>query len=263
MAAAISFFALLSLMPLFLLAASTMGFFLGSSEEAFRQIVTAVKRFFPRATARDIEKLLLPLVQKKAIAGGLGLLLLGWVAFGLFEAVERAINAIWGQATTRSFLHRQLGAFLIMLGSGTLLLLAFGVSWLALLLQAIDLALADRLPFRITPLWDLLLLFVPMLLTIGMFTFIYSVASARFIPFKEALTGGLAAGVLWQAAKLAFNWYILHFAHWYANIYGLLGGLIALLLWVFYTSLLLLLGAEVIKVRLIVKTRQLEEGVNP
>jgi membrane protein len=259
MAAAISFFALLSLIPLFLLAASTTGFFLGSSKGTFGQVVTAVKRFFPRATAGDIERLLLPLVEKKAIAGSLGLLFLGWVAFGLFEAVERAINAIWGQVKTRSFLHRQLGAFLIMLGSGTLLLLAFGISWLALLLQAIDLALADRLPFRITPLWDLLLLFVPMLLTIGMFTFIYLVASARSMPFKEALIGGLAAGVLWQIAKLAFNWYILHFADWYASIYGLLGGLVALLLWIFYTSLLLLLGAEIIKVRLLVKTRQLEE----
>jgi len=262
MAAAISFFALLSLFPLFLLAASAIGFFLGSSEDAFGQIVTAVKRFFPRATARDIERLLLPLVEKKTIAGGLGLLFLGWVAFALFEAVVRAINAIWGQAKIRSFLHRQLGAFLIMLGSGTLLLLAFGISWFALLLQAIDLALAERLPFRITPLWDLLLLFVPMLLTIGMFTFIYLVASARSVPFKEALIGGLAAGVLWQITKLAFNWYILHFADWYANIYGLLGGLIALLLWIFYTSLLLLLGAEIVKVRLLVRP-QLEEEVKP
>lgn len=247
MAAAIAFFALLSTIPLLLLGTSALGFFLGSSEEAFGQIVMAFKRFFPRATVREIEGILRPLVEKKAIAGGLGLTFLLWGAIAVFETIQGALNTILGKARTRSFFRRQVGAFLMMLGAGILLLLTLGISWGVLALQALDLSLAGRWPFRMTPLWDLLLFLIPMLLTILLFTFLYMLAPARSVPLKEALIGGLVAGTLWQIAKLAFNWYLFRFAEWYNNIYGVLGGFIVLLLWILYNSLLLLLGAEVIK----------------
>ncbi|MFN3477100.1 MAG: YhjD/YihY/BrkB family envelope integrity protein, partial [Candidatus Methylomirabilales bacterium] len=88
MAAAIAYFALLSTIPLLLLGASALGFFLGSSQEAFWEIVTVFKRFFPRTTVGEIEALLRPLIQKKAIAGGVGLFLLLWVAIAVFETIQ-------------------------------------------------------------------------------------------------------------------------------------------------------------------------------
>lgn len=246
-AAAIAYFALLSTIPLLLLGASALGSFLGSSQEAFRQIVTIFKRFFPKATVGEIEALLRPLIQKKAIAGGIGLLFLLGVAIAVFKTIQGALTTILGRAPTPSFFRRQVGPFLMMLGAGMLLLLALGISWGALALQALDLPFAGQWPFRMTPLWNLLLFLVPMLLTILFFAFLYIAAPTRPVSVKEALMGGLVAGILWQLAKMALNWYLLWFAKLYHNVYGVLGGFMALLLWIYYTSLLLLLGAEVIK----------------
>ena len=52
------------------------------------------------------------------------------------------------------------------------------------------------------------------------------------------------AGVLWEAAKKGFSYYLANFGH-YDKLYGTLGGLIILILWIYYTSMILLLGAEV------------------
>ena len=76
---------------------------------------------------------------------------------------------------------------------------------------------------------------------------------ARFLPseflpnapttWREAFVGGLVAGGLWELAKRGFAFYLAHFPN-SNKVYGGLGALMVLILWIYYTGLILLLGAE-------------------
>jgi membrane protein len=58
------------------------------------------------------------------------------------------------------------------------------------------------------------------------------------------LTGGITAGLLFELAKNVFRWYVIHFAD-FTRVYGSLGSVIVLVIWIYYVSMILVLGAEV------------------
>src|SRR5205823_5432931 len=62
------------------------------------------------------------------------------------------------------------------------------------------------------------------------------------VPFKEALTGAVPAGILWEAAKFGFS-YLLPYFH-YDLLYGSIGAAVALLSWVYMSSVIMLFGAQ-------------------
>jgi membrane protein len=65
----------------------------------------------------------------------------------------------------------------------------------------------------------------------------------RKMPIWPAMAGALLAAVLWEAAKQAFRWYILTLGV-YDRIYGPLGALVALSMFVYYSGIVFVLGAE-------------------
>jgi membrane protein len=79
-----------------------------------------------------------------------------------------------------------------------------------------------------------------------MFSVIY-----RYLPSPSAnvtwKAAGIAGGIvalLWEAAKQAFAFYTSKYAN-YDKVYGTLGGVVGLVFWIYYTSMILLLGAEI------------------
>jgi membrane protein len=76
------------------------------------------------------------------------------------------------------------------------------------------------------------------------FLITYRFAPACPIPLVAALPGALVAGALWHVAMQLFNWYLLTYAR-YNPIFGILGSAIALLLWLFYSALIFLLGGAI------------------
>ena len=63
------------------------------------------------------------------------------------------------------------------------------------------------------------------------------------MPVKAALSGAVLASVLWEAAKQLFRWYILSMGV-YDRIYGPLGALVALGMFIYYSGIVFVLGAE-------------------
>ncbi|MGH8649621.1 MAG: YhjD/YihY/BrkB family envelope integrity protein, partial [Burkholderiales bacterium] len=72
-------------------------------------------------------------------------------------------------------------------------------------------------------------------------TIVYLVAPVRDIRWPSAVAGATVAAFLWHQAKVVFNWYLTHYAR-YSLFYGILGGFIGLVLWIFYTAIILLFG---------------------
>jgi len=84
-------------------------------------------------------------------------------------------------------------------------------------------------------------------ISVFMFTFIYKFLPLVNVSLRAALTGGLVAGDLFEVAKLVFRWYATSFAV-LGKVYGPLTSLVLLVLWIYYASLVTLLGAELTSV---------------
>jgi membrane protein len=78
-----------------------------------------------------------------------------------------------------------------------------------------------------------------------MFTLLYKVAPAQPVPLWTALVGGVITAVLFEVAKHGFRWYVgLARQGTLGPASGSLGALILLLLWIYYSALVFILGAE-------------------
>jgi membrane protein len=84
---------------------------------------------------------------------------------------------------------------------------------------------------------------IAILTSIAVIALIYHYAVPRTQPWHSVLPGATLATVLWFGATMIFGWYLQHYAD-YSIIYGSLGAGIALLVWMYMISLIVLIGAE-------------------
>ena len=73
---------------------------------------------------------------------------------------------------------------------------------------------------------------------------LYRLAPNKTFPFAHVWPGALAATLLWQLTSLGFSFYVSNFGN-YSATYGSLGGVIVLMLWLFLTGLILVIGGEI------------------
>lgn len=241
MAAAIAFYWLLAVIPLLLLGTSAIGYLLGSSDRAVDEVMAAARRLIPRATGPDVDAFLRTLIQSRHVTGVLGIGFLLWVAMGVFEIIAASLSALTGDRENRSYLRRKLVAFVLMCTAGFLLLLTLMGGWILAAWPNIEDLVGVRLAlpaFLTDPSFPRY--FTSVLMGI-LLTIVYRVAPVRDIRWPGAITGAAVAAILWHQAKVAFNWYLTHYAR-YSLFYGILGGFIGLVLWIFYTAIILLLG---------------------
>jgi membrane protein len=78
---------------------------------------------------------------------------------------------------------------------------------------------------------------------VAVIALIYHHAVPRTQPWHTVLPGSLLATVMWYSTTTLFGWYLRHYAD-YSLIYGSLGAAIALLVWMYLISVVILIGAE-------------------
>jgi len=241
-AAAMSYFGLLTLFPALLLLLKV-----SSSIPAGAQMLTQLVRIFPgsvdflRATIRSLEN-----VSTEVIVSCVVVVL--WAGSWVFAVIERALNRIWG-TTSRTFFHGR-ALTLGMIGIVGLVLLG-SVLFTSLLVSLQN--LASRLPLRVLERWAVLtmlgsafwqLMFVlgSILLTVSIFILVYRFMPNTEVSFRDTIPGAVVSGILWEIAKYIFAW-SLHYFH-YDQIYGSVGAVVAVLTWSYFSSLILLFGAQ-------------------
>lgn len=241
MAGAIAFYWLLGVIPLLLLGSSAIGYVLGSSERGVDEVMAMARRMIPRATGRDVEEFIRSLVQSRHVMGVLGIGFLLWVAMGVFEAIASSLTTLTGGRETRSYLRRKLVA-LVMMGTASLLfVVALVAGWVLAAWPEFEVLIGARIvlpPFLTSPGFAR---YVSSILMACLLTIVYRVAPVRAIRWPCAVGGATVAAVLWYQARVLFNWYLTHYAR-YNLFYGILGGFIGLVLWVYYTAIILLVG---------------------
>jgi membrane protein len=243
MAAAISFYAILSLIPLFLLLISLLGFVLHSSEKASSSAYYLLVKTFPLSTASSF-KLLFHLVQKRGVFGFFGLLGLTWAASRIFSVIEQALNIVWKVAKGRRYFHSKLLSVILVPISLLIIILSLGVTSLYAFAKNQTLPL---LHFRLSDapfIANLLTILIPILLSLLLFFLLYKFIPYRRISNSVAFAGAISASFLWEISKNLFDIYIKNYAG-VEKIYGSFGAIVILFFWIYYSAFILLIGAEV------------------
>lgn len=240
LSAAVAFSILLSLIPLCLLLLSILGARLSNDAE----VADHLGRFFRNLTPDldpEITGSLLGIVRHRRIAGVVGLAGLAWASTMVFGSLRISLNVIFGVARSRGTLRALAVDLLMILLSGSLLIASMLLtSWINVL-QSFG---ARHLP-EVGPLASFLLKYpAPLFFTFLMCFMVYKIAPNRRMPVRPALQAAVFTALLWEVAKQFFSWYVLHLGR-YSLIYGSLSTAAIFVLWIYYSAIIFLLGAQV------------------
>jgi membrane protein len=245
-AAAMSYFGLLTLFPALLLLL-TFSNQLAGSGALLSQMMMRVAQVYPGSaeflgeTVRSLSNI------------GPGIIItcfvvVLWAGSWVFAVIERALNRIWG-TTSRAFLRgRALTLFMIGI-VGLLLSLSVLVTSVLVALQQLAASIPLRALERMTLLatvtsafWQIVFTLVSILITITLFTLVYRFMPNAQVSVRDCLPGAVLGGILWELSKYVFAW-SLHYFH-YDQLYGPVGAVVAVLTWGYFSSLILLFGAQ-------------------
>jgi membrane protein len=249
-AAAMAFFGLLSIFPLLLAAVSILATTLAGNTHALVAFQAFVEQFFPGQSAHDITAAMRNAVNK--IAGGtnaatvslLALASLVWSGRAYFATLAGVLSSIWPRSRPRTFWKSQLGLWSTFAGAGFLWLLStlatIAVSILGRLLTVLPVGVLHNFPVV-----ALASQVSSWLLTVFMFWLIY-----RFLPNVEGRRrrrivwgAALLSAFLWEAAKIAFARFLGNLDRYEAT-YGSVASVVVTMMWIYVSSLIILLGAE-------------------
>ncbi|NLC55524.1 MAG: YihY/virulence factor BrkB family protein [Armatimonadetes bacterium] len=249
MAAAISFYVLLSLVPLLLVGLATFGLFLGD-EKAFQVVSQFLEQFLPPRLGGDtLYRHLADLRRLAGMAGILGLVSWVWAASASFSTITRALDIVWEVPERRGFIASRLLAVAMMLIVGVLGLLSFVATSAIKIVQEYQIPWLGTRSGELPVVWQIVGWVLPLSLSITIFVLCYLVLPNARVGWRPALLGGLVGGILWELTKQGFALYVANFADYNrSSIYGYLGGLVFLVMWVYYSAAILLFGAEVASV---------------
>jgi membrane protein len=239
-AAAVSFWAILSLLPTVLLAVSVFGHVV-SSDEAFRRTMVYLDEVFTGDT-RALEGPMREAVETRGEIGILGLVFLLWSGTEWIVTLESALNVQFG-APPRAFLISRLMAVLLFILVALLLLLSTTVTGALAAVTRLRVP-GLQIPLEGIPfLWQAVGYALPVLFSVATFSLIYWLLPNVKVAPRAVLCAGTVAGIAWDAAKLGYAWYLSRVARFDA-LFGSVGALFGLVLWVYYSSVIALLGGE-------------------
>lgn len=242
-AASLSFYTLLSFIPLIFITVAAVGEVAGRSKSVTEHAVKWINELFPFMTGK-MEESVYGLIKNRGLFGGIGLFTLLWSAHMVLAEGEKVIRKVFGVHNRRWLFLSQIIAWGIFL----LGVIFFAVSFL------FGLYLHHFLPApflkAIGPFIDgFLIRYVPAVMVALTVTAAYKLLPQRTVPFSIALTGGASFAVLWEVAKKLFFIYTGK-AHYLSLIYGSLTTLMLFLLFVYYSALLFIIIAEFVACRL-------------
>ncbi len=231
LAASIAYYAFVSLLPsllLLLVVATTL-----AGEEIADQLVGRTQEFLTPAGADAIAGAIAG-TSGRGGATVVGVVVLVWSTLKVFRALNTAFLAVYGQVESASFVGQLVDGMVavVSIGVGVGVMVGAGT-----VLTALPLGPADQLVG---------ILALPAILTVVLLP-IYRQFPNPPIPFREALPGAVFAGVGWTLLQAGFQVYAANAGQYEA--YGVLGGILLLVTWLYFAAVIVILGAVVNAVR--------------
>jgi len=242
-AASIAYFTLFSVAPTLLVVIAVAGLAYGE-DAAQGAIVDQLSGLMGGATAEALQAMIHSASDRMSgtWATVIGLIAILLATTGVFGEVQSSLNAVWKAKSRQSTLSRLVRARIASLG----LVVAFG--FVLMVSLAVSAALTALLTFLhgIFPMLEAGLAVLDFLLSIvlisGLFAAMYKVLPDTSITWHDVIVGAVCATLLFAAGKYLIALYIGQSD--IASSFGAAGALIVLLVWIFYSAQIFLLGAE-------------------
>ena len=245
--AAIAFYTVTSIAPVLLIVIAIAGLVFGRSA-AQNAISAQLSGLMGQQTADVLQSAIASAAGKSSgiIATLIGVATLVATASGVFGEMQSALNAIWKAKVQETTVSRLIQARAISLG----LVAALGFLLIVSLAVSAGLTAFGNYLNAVVPIGKLILSIlnfaVSLVLLAVLFAAIYKVLPDRHLEWRDVIVGAIVTAVLFTIGKSLIGWYLGSSA--VASSYGAAGGLIVLLLWVYYSVQIFLLGAEFTKI---------------
>lgn len=221
----------------------------------------SILQFTPLADVNVLQKLLSPLpgetgkilyelINNIIRDGSLALLSFGaigsiWSSSNGIMAVMKAVNRALDLDEDRPYLKLKGLSILFTIGLFLILIVAFTVLIFG---EVIFKALFVSYTWPTVVIWKILKLLIPLIFMVLAITILYkyspSIKDGINIKFSESIPGAIFASLLWVILSTGFSFYVSNFGS-YSKTYGSLGGVIVFLIWLYMSSIVIVLGAEV------------------
>ncbi len=240
LAATISYYALFSIFPLFLLAISAAGYFLAevSTSDAILDYTKEVLPQFSGVVRNNVKSI----STNRESTGLIGLVALVWIGTAVFDALAYAMNRVWHVKAARHIFWSKL---LSVAGVITVILVLIMTTLLSTVLDAFQVYWRET--FSVAPPLETLgivTFFAVQSITFSALVIIYAVTPNLELRFSDVWAGALFATVVLEVAKRLFVVYTTHVARFNA-IYGSVGVIVGLLFWLYIMGIIVVLGAEI------------------
>lgn len=245
--AAIAFYAVTAIAPVLFIATAIAG--LGLGQDAASGAVHYQLRRIMSAESADLVQLAIQHVRggPHTLTGSiLGAAALIVIASGFFTEIEDALNVIWKAPRKESYFYQLLRgrvmSLILVIGLGFLLLFSMVV--------ATGIGIVGRVLERVTDISSIVVsilnLGISLTVVSLLFAALYKVLPNKKLEWRDVIVASVGTAILFEIGQTLIGYYLANFIT--ASIYGAAGGIIVLLIWVYYSAQIFLLGAEFTKV---------------
>ncbi len=247
--ASLSYYTIFSLAPLLIITISLCGYFFGR-QAMEGKIFTEIRTLVGDVAAMQIQQMIRHVVsaQDSFVAKAVGIIAIVLGITGVFTEVQDAINSIWKLKTKpkldwKKYLVKRVISFGIFSIIGFMLVLSLIINWLIDIfgnyLVQIFAGASVYMVYAINRVF--IIAIVAML-----FTFMFKYLPDGKVKWKDAIKGAIFTSIFFMLGKAGIGYYLVH-SHM-ASMYGAAGSLVVLLLWIYYSSVIIYFGATFTKV---------------
>jgi len=240
-AGTMAYFAVLSIFQLLVLAVVIGSYALGQGQ-ARDFVIEQVQAGTP-LDAETIAAVIDGAIESRGSMTIVSLAFLTWAGLGIFAALSSGIGRVFERVPRRSFLMEKLLGLLLMGLIGVLAIASLVIGIATGVMQSVASELVADLPGGETAVW-LIGLLAPMILIFLAFWFIYRTVPNRRLGWMGVLPGAIAATLMWTVLRFGFTWYATSVAR-YDSAFGPLATGVTLLVFLYFASVVVLLGAEI------------------
>jgi membrane protein len=247
MGAAVAFYTIFAIAPLFILVLALAGVLFGH-DAAKNELFDEISNLIGKNGSQSVQSILIAADRPKAslFATIVGFITLFIGASSVFIQLQQALNAIWNvrlKATgLRRFLKYRILSFVALLGIGFLLLVSLIIS---AVLDALDKWIGGIVPAHIF-FWHVLDFAASLGIITLLFAMIFKMLPDVRIAWRDVWIGSLITALLFTIGKYLLGAYLGRGS--LSSAYGAAGSFVVVLLWVYYSAQILLLGAAFVRV---------------
>lgn len=257
MGAVLAYHALFSLFPTILVILSIFGFVVGPNTSLYSQILSLSQEALPPIASQTVEDILLQLNQDSVGVGLVSFVVLFISASNFFAALDRTFEVIWrvkpedtdGQSfglIVKTFVKKKISSFILVLGAGVVLL----VSLLSNLVVRIAFTIIQDLSAQVSLVeidtvvtLNLLQLASSFVLVTLVLMVLFKVLPSTRVTWQDVWLGAVITAGLFLLLQYLVSRSVISIGSQFHS-YGVVGGVMVLMLWIYFTSQVLFWGGE-------------------